>query len=93
MLWDVAAEVEYPAGRGVLLRGRNGIDVGDHLVGTGEQAVKAATRLVLSATHLPLSSARSARVTLRMPSGVNTEEMPPGDLRTETIWKLGDAIA
>lgn len=82
VLWDVAAQVKYPSGRGALLRGRNGAAVGDHIVGTGEQAVKAVTG----------RSARSARIELTMPDKIITGPTNSSDLVRETIWKLGDPI-
>ncbi|PYJ56218.1 MAG: hypothetical protein DME24_22960 [Verrucomicrobia bacterium] len=92
ILWDVAAQVKFPAGRGVLLRGRNGAAVGDHLVGGGEEAVKAVTSLVLSAAHLHSMPARAARVELTLPANILPDRKQPSNLTTETIWKLGDPI-
>jgi hypothetical protein len=92
VLWDVAAQVKYPSGRGVLLRGRNGANVGDHLISTGEEAVKAVTGLVLGAAHLNSSSGRSARVELIIPKGVASDPKQPSDLLNEMIWKLGDPV-
>ena len=82
VLWDVGAQVKYPSGRGILLRGRNGAAVGDHLIGTGEQAVKAVVGV----------SARSARVELMMPDNIIEDRERPSDLMSETIWKFGDPI-
>jgi hypothetical protein len=92
ILWDVAAQVRFPAGRGALLRGHNGATVGDHLIGGGEEAVKAVTGLVLSAARLPSMPARSARVELTLPTDIVPDRKPPSDLTTETIWKLGAAV-
>jgi len=91
ILWDVAAQARFPSGRGELLRGRNGATVGDHLVGTGEEAVRAVSGLVLSAAHLHAST-RSARVELILPDKLEPLHQKPADLQSQTIWKLGDPI-
>ena len=89
VLWDVAAKVKYPAGRGVLLRGRNGANVGDHLVGVGEEAVKALASVIISPGSI---SGRSARTELKMPAGEDSDVRQPSELLSETIWKWGDPI-
>jgi hypothetical protein len=85
VLWDVAAKVRFPTGRGVLLRGRNGATVGDNLIGGGEEAAKAVAGLVFGA-----GTARPARVELTLPADIIPDQKQPSDLRGETIWKLGD---
>lgn len=88
VLWDVAAKVKYPLGRGNLLRGQNGADVGERLISQGEVAIKAIGSLM----HVH-SAERMARVELPMPSGGASDVRQPADLQQETIWKLGDPIA
>lgn len=87
VLWDVAAQVKFPAGRGVLLRGSNGATVGDKLIGGGEEAAKAVASLVLGGT-----TARSARLELTMPNNIIPDQKQPSDPLSETIWKLGDPL-
>ncbi len=89
VLWDVAAQVKYPSGRGVMLRGRNGADVGDHLIGTAEEAAKAVTSLLLGPASI---SGKSARINLKMPTGGASDYRQPSELLGETIWKLGSPI-
>jgi hypothetical protein len=82
VLWDMAVQVKYPSGRGALMRGRNGATVGDHIIGSGDQAVKAVTGV----------SAKSARVELMMPDKIIKVPTNSSGLMRETIWKLGDPI-
>jgi hypothetical protein len=92
VLWDVAAQVKYPSGRGVLLRGKNGIHVNDHLVNSGEEAVKALTGLFLGAAHIHTMPKGQGRVEMLLPTGMIAKNSESWGLQSKTIWKLGDSV-
>jgi hypothetical protein len=93
VLWDVAAEVDYPSGQqGMLLRGRTGVQVGDHLQTTGEEAVKAVTGLIGSMFHIHSHQAGPGRTELLLPTEIVPDGTLPTDLKSETIWTLGDPV-
>jgi hypothetical protein len=88
VLWDVAAKVRYPSARGNLLRGGNGMDVGERIVSQSGVALKAIGSLV----HLH-SAEKLARVESPMPKGGASDFRQPADLQQETIWKLNKMTA
>lgn len=81
-MWDVAAEVNYPKGRGELLRMRDGIRT------AGLPAwVKVAG---LAVGHLMYE--KPARTTIPLPIVKGEELQGDQEWQFETHWKLGDSI-
>ena len=87
--WDVTASVNYPTGRGSLLRVRNGMRVGK--IGTDQVSAVRQTLTVLLALFGHASMTTPARLRLLLPKVESNTPDPP--LHTvERFWELGDSI-
>jgi hypothetical protein len=83
--WDVTASVEYPNGRGKLLRYHNGLRVGNRPA-TGTYLLTLAS---LFAGHI--YQEKPARISLQFPeySNASGNPVPP---RFRTFWQVGDPL-
>ena len=82
---DLAASVNYPGGRGTLLRYRDGLRVGAVGINFWREGLQLA-----GALGGALVISRSARLKLTLPSGVSDSTSEAIAAHTEMLWKLGD---
>jgi hypothetical protein len=85
--FDVGASVEYPKGRGRMLRFRDGIVIRDN---TDFRNSFRETATVIAAMHGHLVHYKPAKFTMMLPT--NVEESAPAELipETEIFWTLND---
>ncbi len=81
------AGVKYPAGRGTLLRFRDGMRVGSVGMDTWREGLQIAGAVVGA-----LVISRPARVKLVLPSGVSAATQSTVTAETKSIWRMGDAL-
>ena len=85
--WLVAASVAFPAGKGQLLRNRDGMAVGDAQTENRNRALLIAAG-ALTGT---LVIASRASITLRLPVLVAVSDPDRFDCESTVLWELGDS--
>ena len=86
--FDVGAAVEYPEGRGSLLRFRDGLPVGAANFDSTKKQILTVAAALGGAIYL----SKPASCSLRLPENVTEEVDGAAPIRVDTIWKLGDPV-
>ena len=89
MIYDVYAAVQYPNGKGKMLRSRAGaaVEQPPRPVENALRTLRTASLLVFG--FVPIEG-RSASVELRLPENVHEEAPPDAQDQTEVLWRLSD---
>ena len=84
---DVAANVNYPEGRGKLIRYRGGVQVG----AAGNDALRIAMTVAGAMAGMMVVSSK-ARETITLPTDVAETVDDALPITTDILWKLGDPL-